>query len=201
MFGAPSVSRSSPGAAPHGRRQLCRFRRSRPPIRDEGETETVRQIVAELDALPPDRARFLAGFAYVLSRTAQADLDISDTETREMERVVIEHGRIPAAQAVIVVQIAKTQSKLFGSTENYLVTREFRAVATDEECLDLLRCCWLIGAADGTITAEESGELNAIAEELGVEAMAVRALRAEHAEQFAALRAMRQARTPEPGAG
>lgn len=168
---------------------------------DDGETETVRQIVAELDALPPDRARFLAGFAYVLSRTAQADLDISDTETREMERVVIEHGRIPAAQAVIVVQIAKTQSKLFGSTENYLVTREFRAVATDEECLDLLRCCWLIGAADGTITAEESGELNAIAEELGVEALAVRALRAEHAEQFAALRAMRQARTPEPGAG
>ena len=109
------------------------------PSADEGETETVRQIVAELDALPPDRARFLAGFAYVLSRTAQADLDISDGETREMERVVIEHGRIPAAQAVIVVQIAKTQSRLFGSTENYLVTREFRAVATDEECLDLLR--------------------------------------------------------------
>lgn len=168
---------------------------------DAAETETVRQIVAELDAMPPDRARFLAGFAYVLSRIAQADLDISDSETREMERVVEEHGRIPAAQAVIVVQIAKTQSRLFGSTENYLVTREFRAVATDDECLDLLRCCWLIGAADGTITAEESGELNAIAEELGVEAMAVRALRAEHAEQFAALRAMRQARSVGPGAG
>ena len=116
-----------------------------------------------------------------------------------MERVVVEHGHIPDAQAVIVVQIAKTQSRMFGATENYLVTRQFREVATDDECLDLLRCCWLIGVADGTITAEESGELNAIAEQLGIEDLAVRSLRAEYAEQFAALRAMRQMRADGPG--
>jgi uncharacterized tellurite resistance protein B-like protein len=155
--------------------------------------------VATLEALPPDRARFLAGFAYILSRTAEADLDISDVEAREMERIVVEHGRIPKVQAEIVVQIATTRSRLFGSTENYLVTREFRAAATDAECLDLLRCCWLIGGVDGTITAEESGELNAIADELGVDAAAVRKLRAEHAEQFAALRALRKARAAGPG--
>jgi uncharacterized tellurite resistance protein B-like protein len=165
----------------------------------DAETETVRQIVAALDAMPADPARFLAGFAYVLSRTAEADLNVSDAESREMERIVVRHGKIPAAQAVIVVQIAKTRSSLFGPTENYLVTREFRAAATDEECLDLLRCCWLIGGADGSISAEESGELNAIADELGVEAAAVRALRAEHAEQFAALRALREARAAGPG--
>ncbi len=38
------------------------------------ETETVRRIVAKLDNLEPERARFVAAFAYVLSRVAGADL-------------------------------------------------------------------------------------------------------------------------------
>ena len=81
---------------------------------------------------------------------------------------------------------------LFGPTEDYLVTREFRRVATDEQCLDLLRCCFLVGAADGTITAEESGTLASIADELGVDQGEVRKLRAEFAERFAALQALRK---------
>ena len=160
----------------------------------DAETATVREIVARLDAMPPDRARFLAGFAYVLSRAAQADLDISDAETHEMERIVVRNGHIPEAQAVIVVQIAKTRAELFGPTEDYLVTREFGAVSTEAERLDLLRCCFLVGAADGTITAEESSTLTSIADELGVEAPIVRAIRAEYADQFGALQAMRKAR-------
>jgi uncharacterized tellurite resistance protein B-like protein len=157
----------------------------------EAETTTVRQIVAQLDSMPADRARFLAGFAYVLGRVAEADFTISDIETREMERIVVEHGHIPEAQAVIVVQIAKTQARLFGPTEDYLVTREFRAGSTDAERLDLLRCCYLIGAVDGGITAEEAGTLAGIAEELDVDAAALSALRAEFAEQLTAIQAMR----------
>ena len=37
------------------------------------ETATARQIVARLDAMPPTDARYLACFAYVMSRAAQAD--------------------------------------------------------------------------------------------------------------------------------
>jgi len=44
--------------------------------RAEGDTDTVRRIVAELDKLEPGRARYLAAFAYVLSRVAGADLQI-----------------------------------------------------------------------------------------------------------------------------
>src|SRR6266550_6882547 len=72
-----------------------------------GETATVRRIVARLEALPRDRARFLAGFAYVMSRAAEADFDISDAETKVMERYVVELGGIDEAQAVLVVQMAK----------------------------------------------------------------------------------------------
>jgi uncharacterized tellurite resistance protein B-like protein len=159
------------------------------------ETATVRAIVAQLESMPPDAARFLAGFAYVLSRIANADFHVTDDEVRRMEQIVVDHGRISEAQAVVVVQIARTRAELFGSTEDYLVTREFRRVATDEQCLDLLRCCYLIGAADGTITAEESGTLSSIADELDVDQAAIHALRAEFAEQFAALQALRRSRT------
>ena len=158
------------------------------------ETATVREIVAQLEQMPPDDARFLAGFAYILSRTATADLHVSDDETRQMERIVVEYGHIPEAQAVIVVQIAKTRADLFGPTEDYLVTREFRRVATDEQCLDVLRCCFLVGASDGSITAEESGTLSSIADELGIDDTAVRKLRAEFAEQSAALQELRRRR-------
>lgn len=156
------------------------------------ETTTVREIVKQLASMPPDQARFLAGFAYVLSRAAQADLHVTDDETRRMEQIVVNHGRIPEAQAVIVVQIARTRAELFGPTEDYLVTREFRKVATNEQCHDVLRACFLIGAADGAITAEESSTLTAIAGELGVDQEAVRTLRAEFAETFSALQAMRR---------
>ena len=155
------------------------------------ETATVREIVARLESMPPDQARFLAGFAYILGRTANADLHVTADETRRMEQIVAEHGHISEALAVIVVQIARTRAELFGSTEDFLVTREFRKIATDEQCLDVLRCCFLVGAADGTITAEESGTLSSIADELGINPTAARALRAEFAETFAALQAMR----------
>jgi tellurite resistance protein len=96
---------------------------------------------------------------------------------------------------VIVVQIAKTRAELFGPTEDYLVTREFKRVATDEQCVDVLRCCFLVSAADGSITADESGTLSSIADELGVDQGAVRRLRGEFAEQSAALQAMRRRST------
>ena len=49
--------------------------------RESGDTDTVRRIVAELEAIEPKRARYLAAFAYILGRVAHADLDISAEET------------------------------------------------------------------------------------------------------------------------
>ena len=111
------------------------------------ETATVRQIVDELDHLPPERARYVASFAYVLSRVAHADMEITEEETRAMERLVVKYGELPEEQAVIVVQMAKTQNLLFGGTENYLVTREFNRIASREDKLALLRCLFGVSAA------------------------------------------------------
>jgi uncharacterized tellurite resistance protein B-like protein len=157
---------------------LLRFLGVKSPERDaRGETETVRRIASRLEGLPPDRARHLAAFAYVLARVANADLEIDEAESAEMERLVRELGGLAEAEAALVVEIAKSQARLLGGTENYVVTREFRRSATPVERAGLLECVYAVAAADGSISSVENVECSRIAEELGFtreEALAVR---------------------------
>jgi len=157
---------------------------------DDHDTETVRRIAGQLDALPIDRARFLAAFAYILMRAAAADLEISEVESRAIEDLVAEHGGVPQAQAVLVAQMAKSQSLIYGGTEDYLVTRQFRELSTEEDRLALLRCCYLVGAADDNITVEESDTLQEIARELDIERSVVNVIRDEFAPKLSAMKAL-----------
>ena len=157
-----------------------------------GETETVRRIVARLESLPADRARFLAGFAYILARAAHADLDISDAETTAMEAALREVGGLDASQAVLVVEMAKLQSRTRFGTEDYLVTREFAGFASDEEKLAVIRACFAVGAADDEITNDEAQAINEIARELGIDRQALNTIREAYVDQFSAIRAARR---------
>jgi len=141
--------------------------RGRTPSSDAGATDTVRRIVSELDKLEPQRARYLAAFAYVLSRVAGADLQITAVETAKMVELLRRLGQLTEAQALLVVEIAKSQQRLFGGTEDFLVTREFREIASEEQRFDLLRCLFAVAAADGTISSDEEAQLWQIANELG----------------------------------
>ena len=132
-----------------------------------GDTETVRRIVGELEKLESERARFLAAFAYVLSRVAGADLHVSEEETAKMVALVQSRGHLPEAQALLVVKIASSQHRLFGGTENFLVTREFREIASDAERRDLLDCLFAVSAAHEAISGEEESQIRQIASELG----------------------------------
>ncbi len=133
------------------------------------ETATVRKIVAALDRLPAERARFIAAFAYILSRVARADLLISDVETAAMEKIVADTGGLGEELAILIVQMAKTQNLLFGATENFLVTREFNNLATREDKLNLLGCLFAVAAADDTISEAENHAVRQIARELQLE--------------------------------
>ena len=149
------------------------------------DTETVRKIAAELDRLDPDRARYIAAFAYVLSRVARADLEVSDDETREMERLVREKGELPEEQAVIVVQVAKTQNLLFGGAENFLVTREFEKIATREQKIALLHCLFAVSAVDRSISSAEDTTIRQIASELRLDHADFVAVKAAYADRLA----------------
>jgi tellurite resistance protein len=166
-----------------------------PPLPDSAaETATARRIVARLEALPPEEARYLACFAYVMSRAANADFDISAEETALMEQFAVESGGLDEAQAVLVVEMAKLQARSQGGTEDFVVTREFRSISTPEQRRALVRCCFAVAAADGTIGAEEASVVNEIARELDLEPSEVNTLRKEFHEQLSAVQAVRRAR-------
>lgn len=161
--------------------------------KSSAETETVRKITRALDRLEPGRARFIAAFAYLLSRAARADMTISPEETTTMERIVMEHGGLPEEQAVIVVQMAKTQSILFGGTENYLVSREFGAMASHEGKMALLDCLYAIAAAEATVSTIEDNEISQIADELRIEHRDFISVRSRYRDRLAVLK---DSRTP-----
>ena len=133
----------------------------------EQGTETVRKIVAELEALEPEKARYIAAFAYIMGRVAHADRKISADETQAMEEIVRKLAHLPEAQAVLVVEIAKSQNRLFGGTENFLVTREFAEISTPDQRQELLDCLFAVSAADESISSVEEVQIRQIASELG----------------------------------
>jgi uncharacterized tellurite resistance protein B-like protein len=153
-----------------------------------GETETVRRIAARLERLDPATAKYLAAFAYVLARVAHADLRIDASENEEMLRTVRALADLSGEEAALAVEIAKSQARLLGGTENYVVTREFGRIATAEQRASLLQCLYAIAAADGSISSLESAEIDAIADELGFSRPETLALRSAWRDKLAVLR-------------
>jgi uncharacterized tellurite resistance protein B-like protein len=156
------------------------------------DTTTVRRIITELGQMPIETRRYLAGLAYVLSRAAHADLDITADESQAMEKVLIEVGGLPEAQAVLVVEIAKNQAELYSGTEDFLVTREFASRVTDEEKLSAIEACFAVVATDHEITSTEYAELTQIADELGLNRTELNVIRNKYKDSFTAIKAMRQ---------
>lgn len=147
------------------------------------QTATVRKIVARLEALPENEARYVACFAYLLGRVAHADLEISGEESQAMEALVVDHSGLGEAQAVLVVEIAKRQNRLFGGTENFLVTRELAAITDEAQRRDLLHCLFAVSTADGSISGEEEEQIRQIAEELGMRPATFLEIRGQYNKQ------------------
>lgn len=139
------------------------------PALAQTDVETVRRIGEALDRLPPDQARFVGTFSLLLARVAHADLNITDDEVRRMEELVAEHTGLDAPQAALAVEIARTQHRLFGGTEDYQASRELRAVTDRDQRLGVLDCLFAVAAADDSVTSDEEEVIRRIATELGLE--------------------------------
>jgi uncharacterized tellurite resistance protein B-like protein len=156
--------------------------------RTSAETDTIRKIASALDQMDPEQAKFIAAFAYLMSRVARADLILNPDEITVMEKIVMQQAGIPEEQAILVVQMAKTQNLLFGATENYLVTREFNKMATHEQKLGLLHCLYAVSAADYSIATIEDNEIAQIADELRIEHRDFIAVRSKFRSHLAVLK-------------
>ena len=80
-----------------------------------------------------------------------------------METLVHDQGQLSHDQAAVVVQLAKSSNLLFGGTANFLVAREFAALASYEQKIALMRCLFAVSAADDTISTAEESEIHRIA--------------------------------------
>ena len=134
----------------------------------EGEDNRLGAIEQELAAHGPERARFIACFAYILTRAARADHQVTDGEARLMEDIIVEHAHVDRRQAALIVRIARDAGHSRG-TDDYLITREFERVATREQKLELLDSLFAIAAADASILTVEDNEVRRIASELKLE--------------------------------
>ena len=148
---------------------------------EDTDSQTIRRIADELERLDPDRARYVAAFAFLLSRIARADQDVSASESDAMERLVREHGGLSAEQATLTVQMAKAQHLLFGGTDDFLVTRELGRVTTHEQRVAIIDCLHAVAAADRTILNVEATEIARTARELKVEQADLSRIRARYA--------------------
>jgi len=143
-------------------------------------SRAVREIIQQLRGMEPGQARYLAAFAYILSQVADADLEISETETRAMEELVMGFGHLSPEKAHLVVAIAKNQASLFGGTQNFVVTREFKEISTVAQRTELLHCLFAVSATDDLVSNIEEEVIRKIARELGFDHRGFVAVRSQY---------------------
>lgn len=168
--------------------ELLGLKRGGDAAREDTSAESVRAVVERLEHLDPDHARHIAAFAYILGRVAHVDLEIGPEESAAMEQAVRTLGGLSEAEAVVVVEIAKSHNRLFGSTDNYVVTRDFAAAATRDERMALLECMFAVSAADAEVTGDEESEIRRIAMELRLERGDFLEARTKYREYIAVLK-------------
>jgi uncharacterized tellurite resistance protein B-like protein len=156
--------------------------------RPAAEREVLDAVVDVLEDLEPARARYVAGFAYLLGRIAGADSHVSPDEAALMKQLIIEEGRVSAGEAEAIVRLALDDNRRFGGTHNLIVTRELTEVTSLEQRLGILRCLFAMSAADASVQVVEDNEIRRISQELRIEHGDFIRARLEVREHLAVLR-------------
>lgn len=162
------------------------------PPAGASETTSVPRIVAALEELPPEKARFTACFAFLLGRVAHADLHISDAEKKKMAEIVARDGHLPPEQASLVVEIASSENEAFGSSRGFQVAREFRSISSRDQRRDLMHCLFAVSIADHEISGNEEKQLRNIAEELGFSHREYIEVRSDYNEHRSVVKRLKQ---------
>jgi uncharacterized tellurite resistance protein B-like protein len=146
------------------------------------------EIEAALAGLGTERARHLACFAYILTRPARADHDVTDGEAARMREIVVREAGTSESEADAIVRVAREAARKSGSTEDFLITREFERSATREEKLRLLDSLFEISAADASILIVEDNEVRRVASELKLDHTDFISVRRRHLEHLEVLK-------------
>lgn len=126
------------------------------------------RIAAAMQALEPDHARYLAGFAYLLSRVAYADGVISRVETERMNRILRDFSELTLGQADLALQLARHETFASDAAVGRQVSAIFASVSTEKQREDLLGCLYAVAAADDVVHGVEDEVVMTIGAELGI---------------------------------
>ncbi len=159
-------------------------------VEDGRESAAVRTVAEGLDGLDPDRARLVAALAMVLARAARADLDTSNREMALIASILQHYAGLSAEQADLVTEMVSHRNQLFGVTEDYMATRDFKTLATERELDCILKCLFAVCAADDSISLVEEEEVRQVASELGFTHEQYIAARSAFREQREVLRGL-----------
>jgi uncharacterized tellurite resistance protein B-like protein len=132
------------------------------------DPRAIQTISTRLEKLPEEEARYLAAFAYVLARTAYADLEVSEEEVEAMRRIVCDLTNLGKDNAALTVDIATSQARELGGTQDFVVTKLLGQLATPQQRAEVLDCILAVAAADDLIVAEEEHEIRRIAKQMGI---------------------------------
>jgi uncharacterized tellurite resistance protein B-like protein len=150
------------------------------PAATSADSDAVKRIADELVGLDEDTARFLAAFAFLLTRVAAVDHDISAHEAAIMGQIVTETGGLPPDRATLVVKLAVAEQHRVGGTDGFLVTRELVRIATYAQRVAIIRCLFAVATADERVHHQEGEEIGRIARELRIEPSDLSKIRVEY---------------------
>ncbi len=156
----------------------------------DAEPQSLVDLAVELDSLPPEEARFIAAFAYLLARVAGVDLRTDDVERVEIIRRLEGFAGIDTAQAEILAKSAVQMAEVHSASDDHLVARAFRDMTQHPEQIRLLRCLYAVAAADEIISTQEDNEIFEVAQAIGVARRDVVALRSEFKQYLGSMKAL-----------
>jgi uncharacterized tellurite resistance protein B-like protein len=157
---------------------------------DEGRSsvEALDVLAEALSHVPPDEARRVAAFAYLLSRVAHADHEVSDAEREAMQRLLVDRAHLAPDRAAMVIGIATSRIVHVRGTQDYLVSREVAGSASLEEKRALIDGLYAVCAADGLISTVEDNDVRRVASEIDLEHHDVVDIRSRYRDSLGVLK-------------
>lgn len=156
---------------------------------DESAGATALDAIADaLEHMDVAEARYIAAFAYLLSRVAHADHQVSEAERGSVQSMLEARAGLAPDRAAIVTTLATGQMMHVRGTQDYLVTREFAKMASHEQKRALLDGLYAVCASDSSIVTLEDNEIRRIASEIGLEHHDVVEIRHRYRDRLAVLK-------------
>ena len=130
----------------------------------EAVSEGTSRMLNLLEKHDPNSANYLATFSFALARIAYADGEVTDSELLEMRRILHEVAQLESSEVEFIMELSMMQKRARSGIDSKGLNPDF----DEDRGKHFLESLYAIARADGTVSAEETVEIEAIAAEFGL---------------------------------